>query len=105
MSKLKGLARTLAQTARAGGFARRPLRGGLHLTLRHDAGEWSLSLTRHGTHASDIERRICREAFGVPEGAGCEIFYNNGYGVTRYTWGRAEQLGLGLAVPEAVRYE
>ena len=107
MSKLKAIARALAQTATASGVARRALDGGLHLTLRHDAGEWSLSLTRYGTHASDVERRICREAFDVPAVCKEDIFYTNGYGVTRYTWGKVKQLGLGLAVeePERVRYE
>lgn len=101
MNKLRGIARALTQTAEASGIARRQLQRGLHLTLRYDAGRWALSLSRFATQASDIERQICRDAFGVPEGAEVEVVYVNGYGVTRYTWGEPVEATQASFLPEA----
>lgn len=106
--KLKTIASNMTKFARQTGLAKHSLERGLHLTLQHGADRWTISLTRYATHASDTERRICCEAFGVPAGTDHEAEYVNGYGVTRYVWGEEyEQLGLGLVTEQSaqVRYE
>ena len=109
---LSEIAIAMKRETRQTGLARCPLPRGLFLTLRYDDGDWILSLTRRrGVHASEKERNICRDRFGVPDDAELELEFVDGYGVTRLRWSEpgpelrgateGEQVALfALACPE-----
>lgn len=88
---LEAIAAKMKHEARITGYSQRKLTHGLGLTLRRDGLIWTLSLTRWARHASDHERRLCRETFGCPEIKPDDLEHyqaehKNGYCITRFIW-------------------
>jgi hypothetical protein len=86
MNKLAAIAERMKIEAAEKGLAQRRLEKGLILTLRRDGPDWVLSLTRHLVRASDLEMKICLEAFQAPDGAELEGEEINEYQVRRVRW-------------------
>lgn len=82
-------AQTQARSLGAG-LARHQLSGGLHLTFQIRGNIRILSLTRYGRQASETERQLVRQAFGVPVwvtyAEHYEFDYQNGWGILRIRW-------------------
>lgn len=71
---------------------------GLTITLQADlkTGMWTLSLTKLYRQASEKEREVCKQAFGVPKDHDWTPLYKHGWGIIRYSWleKKAEQLTI-----------
>jgi hypothetical protein len=98
-NKLAAIAEGMKSEAAEKGKVQRTLPKGLTMTLWRDGLDWVLSLTRYGTRASDMEMKICREAFGVPDEAEAEGEEINDYQVRRVRWVAASQEAL-FELPE-----
>ena len=59
----------VAQVASTGKHAHQRLAHGLELVLQSTEGHFRLALGREAVYPSDTEVPVCREAFGVPDGA------------------------------------
>jgi hypothetical protein len=95
---LPEIAQALRSAARVtGGPAQHRLSRGLTLTLQHNQGQWTLSLTRHKSTPSPTEERLTRQAFGVPR-ATRRLHKKNDYHIIRLAWKEATP---GEAEPEA----
>ncbi|MEM7342982.1 MAG: hypothetical protein AAF485_01955 [Chloroflexota bacterium] len=90
MDQLYKIAAELQDKAALLGLAQHTLSGGLTLTYQVDGDLRILSLTRYLRQASEYERAIVRDAFGVPAWVKYSehywFAYINGWGVLRITW-------------------
>lgn len=70
MLKLNDIAASMRKglLLQAHGYASYPLSGGLVLILVRNEPRWRLTLRRREIFPSDNEIKVCRRAFGVPEG-------------------------------------
>ena len=70
-SKLQetAIAMRLALISKEQGAKHHPLPRGLHLVLQRTDCRWRLALGREWVYPSDVEVKICKAAFNVPEGA------------------------------------
>ena len=101
--KLKAIATVMRSVARSQGRAAHILEHGLvedkplTLTLFYVAGQWTLAVTRTCQHASEAERRLCREAFEIAETAEWKPTVKQGQSTIWYRWGKAKAKQLSFA--------